>query len=43
MDNKKASELLLGSIELGENEYKIGHTKVLVFPTKLSYMNLKPL
>ncbi|TFK10558.1 inactive pancreatic lipase-related protein 1 [Platysternon megacephalum] len=28
VDNKKASELLLGSIELGENEYKIGHTKV---------------
>uniref|UniRef100_A0A8C3SXI7 Myosin-16 n=1 Tax=Chelydra serpentina TaxID=8475 RepID=A0A8C3SXI7_CHESE len=28
VDNKKASELLLGSIELEENEYKIGHTKV---------------
>ncbi|KAH1183969.1 hypothetical protein KIL84_014585 [Mauremys mutica] len=28
VDNKKASELLLGSLELGENEYKIGHTKV---------------
>ncbi|XP_001511881.2 myosin-16 [Ornithorhynchus anatinus] len=28
VDNKKASELLLGSIELDVNEYKIGHTKV---------------
>ncbi|KAJ6659797.1 hypothetical protein lerEdw1_018513 [Lerista edwardsae] len=28
VDNKKASELLLGSLDLGENEYKIGHTKV---------------
>uniref|UniRef100_A0A803SKP6 Myosin heavy chain 16 n=1 Tax=Anolis carolinensis TaxID=28377 RepID=A0A803SKP6_ANOCA len=28
VDNKKASELLLGSLEMGENEYKIGHTKV---------------
>lgn len=29
VDNKKASELVLGSLDLGENEYKIGHTKVL--------------
>lgn len=28
VDNKKASELLLGSIDLDANEYKIGHTKV---------------
>ncbi|KAF6357277.1 sarcomeric myosin [Rhinolophus ferrumequinum] len=28
VDNKKASELLLGSIGLDANEYKIGHTKV---------------
>uniref|UniRef100_A0A8C0NDR6 Myosin-16 n=1 Tax=Canis lupus familiaris TaxID=9615 RepID=A0A8C0NDR6_CANLF len=28
VDNKKASELLLGSIDLDVNEYKIGHTKV---------------
>ncbi|XP_025060351.1 myosin-16 [Alligator sinensis] len=28
VDNKKASELLLGSTGLGEDEYKIGHTKV---------------
>uniref|UniRef100_H0Y1Q4 Myosin heavy chain 16 n=1 Tax=Otolemur garnettii TaxID=30611 RepID=H0Y1Q4_OTOGA len=28
VDNKKASELLLGSIDLDTNEYKIGHTKV---------------
>ncbi|XP_075850961.1 LOW QUALITY PROTEIN: putative uncharacterized protein MYH16 [Microcebus murinus] len=28
VDNKKASELLLGSIGLDTNEYKIGHTKV---------------
>ncbi|XP_001369869.2 myosin-16 [Monodelphis domestica] len=28
VDNKKASELLLGSIDIDINEYKIGHTKV---------------
>lgn len=28
VDNKKVSELLLGSIDLDVNEYKIGHTKV---------------
>eukprot|EP00069_Balaena_mysticetus_P022245 bmy_14001T0 len=28
VDNKKASELLLGAIDLDVNEYKIGHTKV---------------
>ncbi|XP_055507873.1 myosin-16-like [Leucoraja erinacea] len=28
VDNKKASELVLGSLGLEENEYKIGHTKV---------------
>ncbi|NIG58043.1 myosin-7-like [Pontoporia blainvillei] len=28
VDNKKASELLLGGIDLDVNEYKIGHTKV---------------
>lgn len=28
VDNKKASELILGSIELDNTEYKIGHTKV---------------
>ncbi|KAM5229350.1 uncharacterized protein MYH16 [Ctenodactylus gundi] len=28
VDSKKASELLLGSIDLDPNEYKIGHTKV---------------
>ncbi|XP_006150230.1 myosin-16 [Tupaia chinensis] len=28
VDNKKASELLLGSIDLDVNDYKIGHTKV---------------
>ncbi|XP_058892813.2 myosin-16 [Kogia breviceps] len=28
VDNKKASELLLGAIALDVNEYKIGHTKV---------------
>uniref|UniRef100_A0A8C0DEB4 Myosin-16 n=1 Tax=Balaenoptera musculus TaxID=9771 RepID=A0A8C0DEB4_BALMU len=28
VDNKKASELLLGAIDLDANEYKIGHTKV---------------
>ncbi|ETE60061.1 Myosin-7 [Ophiophagus hannah] len=28
VDNKKGSELILASLDLGENEYKIGHTKV---------------
>lgn len=28
VDNKRASELLLGAIEVNTNEYKIGHTKV---------------
>ncbi|XP_066130362.1 myosin-16 [Saccopteryx bilineata] len=28
VDNKKASELLLASIDLDANEYKVGHTKV---------------
>lgn len=28
VDNKKASELILGSIGLDASEYRIGHTKV---------------
>ena len=28
MDNKKASEKLLGSIDVNHEEYKFGHTKV---------------
>ena len=28
MDNKKASEKLLGSIDVPHDEYKFGHTKV---------------
>ena len=28
MDNKKASEKLLGSIDVPVDEYKFGHTKV---------------
>lgn len=28
VDNKKASELILGSIGLDNTEYKVGHTKV---------------
>ena len=28
MDNKKASEKLLGSIDVPQDEYKFGHTKV---------------
>lgn len=34
--SKKASELLLGSINLDVNEYKIGHTKVGSSPSALS-------
>jgi hypothetical protein len=28
MDNKKASEKLLGSIDVNHEDYKFGHTKV---------------
>lgn len=28
MDNKKASEKLLGSIDVNHDDYKFGHTKV---------------
>ena len=28
IDNKKASEKLLGSIDVNHDEYKFGHTKV---------------
>jgi len=28
MDNKKASEKLLGSIDVDHTQYKFGHTKV---------------
>lgn len=41
VDNKKASELLLGSTGLGEDEYKIGHTKVLFIPTNFSQTSLR--
>lgn len=37
VDNKKASELLLGSIDLDVNEYKIGHTKVALLVTLPPY------
>ena len=30
VDNKKASELILGSIGLDDMEYRIGHTKVVI-------------
>lgn len=29
IDNKKAAEKLLGSIDIGHTQYKIGHTKVI--------------
>ena len=32
MDNKKASEKLLGSIDVPVDEYKFGHTKVNTLP-----------
>lgn len=28
IDNKKASEKLLGSLDIDHNQYKLGHTKV---------------
>ena len=30
MDNKKASEKLLGSIDVNHDEYRFGHTKVSI-------------
>ena len=36
VNNREASELLLGSINLDVNEYKIGHTKVGSSPSALS-------
>uniref|UniRef100_A0A4W5LSB4 Myosin motor domain-containing protein n=1 Tax=Hucho hucho TaxID=62062 RepID=A0A4W5LSB4_9TELE len=32
MDNKKASEKLLGSIDVNHDDYKFGHTKVSQIP-----------
>lgn len=32
MDNKKASEKLLGSIDVNHEDYKFGHTKVSQIP-----------
>ena len=37
IDNKKASEKLLGSIDIPHDEYKFGHTKV---NTLLSYFTV---
>lgn len=31
IDNKKAAEKLLGSLDIDHNQYKLGHTKVNVF------------
>lgn len=33
IDSKKASEKLLGSIDIDHTQYKFGHTKVLLFST----------
>lgn len=30
IDNKKASEKLLGSLDIDHNQYKLGHTKVSI-------------
>lgn len=30
IDNKKAAEKLLGSLDIDHNQYKLGHTKVSV-------------
>ena len=35
IDNKKASEKLLGSIDVPHDEYKFGHTKVCLLLQKL--------
>ena len=38
IDNKKASEKLLGSIDVPHDEYKFGHTKVFLFLSKTMYI-----
>ena len=38
IDNKKASEKLLGSIDVPHDEYKFGHTKVCLLLSKIKYL-----
>ena len=35
MDNKKAAEKLLGSIDVDHTQYKFGHTKVFICSSTL--------
>lgn len=35
MDNKKAAEKLLGSIDVDHTQYKFGHTKVFIYDSTL--------
>lgn len=37
IDNKKASEKLLGSLDIDHNQYKLGHTKVSTIEQILAY------
>lgn len=36
IDNKKAAEKLLGSLDIDHNQYKLGHTKVSVSQINLA-------
>ena len=38
IDNKKASEKLLGSIDVPHDEYKFGHTKVSLLLSKTMFI-----
>ena len=38
IDNKKASEKLLGSIDVTHDEYKFGHTKVSLLLSKTMFI-----
>ena len=38
IDNKKASEKLLGSIDVPHDEYKFGHTKVCLMLPKIMFI-----
>lgn len=39
IDNKKAAEKLLGSLDIDHNQYKLGHTKVSVCQLMLMFVN----
>ena len=40
IDNKKASEKLLGSIDVDHDQYRFGHTKVMTMIKNKAYLNL---